>query len=135
MSRKKPELDITKPFYVATISDGDGGRILVTDESPQHQVMAWASESEALRYYSMAYVKAEHRSYESSMSACIHMVTFDPKIVLVSDFEMLKKYVVSGQLFSVRSVAGYAEGFRLQNVEEFMKGAVSPAKQWQMDRV
>jgi WD40 repeat protein len=56
---------------------------------------------------------AKHRqSYEGSMSACIHYMFFNPRVVTVKDLDEIKKHIASNHpgLCHLRHVSGFAYG-------------------------
>lgn len=79
-------------------------------------VAASESEYDALRIWEGMYHRAHGVSYERSMSACIHMLHFQPSVISVADVEEILTFIEhenkTVRPFHLRSVAGSLTGLK-----------------------
>lgn len=95
----------------AIVGSGQDRYILTTND---YSILAWGSVDDALAYFEDGYMESHGRSYESSMSACIHAMTFQPVIVTLPDsIEELKGLIGEIKLFSLGSISGRMSGIKL----------------------
>ncbi len=52
---------------------------------------AWLSEHDAINYWEVPYHRATRHSHLKSMSACIHYIQFEPRVIGFNDIESLKE--------------------------------------------
>ena len=88
----------------------DNKVLLLTDQKGAVSANV-SSVEDVVGYYERQYNKNHERSYESSMSACIHSLHFQYSVVAFDSEEALRAALPkTGSLFSVRSVAGGVTG-------------------------
>lgn len=80
-------------------------------KAPKLTVIVWKTKQEALEYFEGPYQNNHRRGFEASSSACIHWITFHPKIVEIeNDDDVLKLVDPEQQLYTASSIAGTMEG-------------------------
>jgi len=98
---EEQEVPVTN-FFTAMVSNGNEIYLMLQED---FAVAAWKSEYDAMQYFEKGYREAHVSSYERSMSACIHMVTFRPVIVHFDSIEeveeMLEKPMIPATLSNV----------------------------------
>jgi hypothetical protein len=104
---------------IVTIADGSRGHRAWVMLNRDKSVAGWASEQEAHAYFTRGYNASHRRSYEASMSACIHAIEFDPRVHVFADEAAFKARLAEIAPFpypveSVSSISGHYLGIRLQ---------------------
>lgn len=92
-------------------------------------ILVQESQLEAVRGVEDSYNRNHSRSYEASMSACVHAISFRPTIVqLPDDIEEIKKFLVDGCLSRINNVSGtyYGRKLKPEIAETLLKTAVEP---------
>lgn len=87
--------------------------VLSKDTNGQWNVQGWHSKKEALAYYENGYQNFHKRDYQSSMSACINWMSFQPSIVALT-LDEIKELVSDMQRHSLRNIAGGFDGIQLK---------------------
>lgn len=88
--------------------DGKIVYLLMTDDTP-HEIMGWENLKDGLNYFTRGYNQAHGRGYESSMSACINYISFNPKLVQFKDLQELVEKLLGSEpprLMHLRHIAG-----------------------------
>jgi hypothetical protein len=94
-------------------------------------VQGFASIGDGLAHFEKAYARAHRRGYVASMSACVFMIEFDPRVHKITA-RRLKDWVKAlgwdGSLCTMHGEAGFAHGLKLTNTARVerarRKGAV-----------
>lgn len=81
------------------------GLLAVEEEDKQWMVRGFTTEEAALEYFEGGYRNCHQRSYESSMSATINWLTFQPSIIHLSE-DKLAELVSQKVVKRARNVAG-----------------------------
>ena len=82
--------------------------------SEEGKLTAFQSLQQARDYFEIAYDKRHGSTYERSMSACIHYIFFEPRVINVKSKKELKTLVAKPpQSLSWWTVAGGMEGLLL----------------------
>ena len=101
-----------KKFWVVCITCDKKKYIMLNDD---YKVMAFGKKKNAHKYFEQSYEAAHHRSYEGSMSACVHFIMFQPEVVGPVDIDQIKEAVGTGsQAYSLMSPAGAMNGMLLE---------------------
>ena len=100
-------------MYATIVKTTDGLFIVANSDG---SVQGSESEAELVRSWERMYKDAHTRGYERSMSACVHMLFFQPSIIQFEDVEDLLTFLEheDGKVapFSLSSVAGSMTGLR-----------------------
>lgn len=84
--------------------------------NPDGSIAASESEAAAVRVWENTYQPAHRVSHERSMSACFHMLMFQPSVIPVEGVEDICSFVenVDGsvQLVTLGTIAGSLQGVR-----------------------
>lgn len=83
------------------------------NEQDQWAVKGFKTLNEGLQYYEKGYEEFHNRSYESSMSACINWMMFQPAIVELSLEEMHVIVEKPIHVVFLRNIAGHMNGIPL----------------------
>lgn len=103
----------TKDFWVILYFCDEKYYIALDDDE---KVIGFNSEREGLWHFEGAYRECHKASFERSMSACIYMIEWQPKIVKCAGVEGLRKTLLPNvpdkdlELFNLSSVSGFARG-------------------------
>ena len=87
---KEPRRD-AKNFFAVMIQNDDKTFLMLHKD---YSVAAWMSEYDAMQYFEKPYREAHTHTYERSMSACIHWLTFKPRVVHFNSIEEVEKILV-----------------------------------------
>ena len=80
------------PVFVAIFHSNSKYYLLLSVDDNTCSIQGWVSLPKALSYFEDGYNQCHSRSYESSMSACINFIQFQPKIVSFDGLDdMIKK--------------------------------------------
>lgn len=76
----------------------------------QGRILVSETPAEIVKDMENTYNEFHARNYESSMSACIHYIFFQPRVVTVKDIEEIKEHIAAEQPrhVSLSHVSGYA---------------------------
>lgn len=103
----------TYPLYFAMFQ-AERAHLLMT--SHDGSIEAFATEQEAMDFFTKGYNRSHQRSYQGSMSACIHYIFFQPVIVRF-DSDTALKAALEGPPYSLvtaHNIAGSMCGFQLK---------------------
>lgn len=119
-----------KPVWVAMVK-GEARLFLLMTEEPVHLIRGWKSEAEAAAYFTDSYNRKHDQSYEGSISACIHFIQYQPKILRFKDMEELKATLLTDdiQLYSLWAVSGGFTAIECHNskAQAAYDAGISPA--------
>ena len=80
-------------------------------------VHAFPTETAARAYFEDAYSRNHCRSYEASMSACVHYILFQPRIVGPLSSTQIKRVVgATMDTHELSTIAGHALGARTKGL-------------------
>lgn len=66
--------------------------LLLTKNDGIYNIQGWPNKQDALSYFTRGYNQSHDRGYESSMSACINYIQFQPAILSFCDLQdMIQK--------------------------------------------
>ena len=94
----------------------DGKVYLMMDSGTPSTIIGFESISKGIHYFEDAYNDNHNRSYESSMSACINYIFFQPSIVVFKDgIEYIEKILEQPvKLWSTSNISGRILGLPLK---------------------
>ena len=98
--------------FVSIVKTEIGFFLLVSKVDDQWSVMGFKTEREGLGYYEIGYARSHNRSYESSMSACLNWMAYQPSIIEL-ELEIMKALTKDQHVYHLRHVAGYMDGIKL----------------------
>lgn len=124
---------------IVVLNAGDDINVVMTDKAGM--IAAFETEQKALEYFEGGYTAGHRRSYESSMSACIHAITFRPKVLTFNDFDELKAALFAGSdqgsKINFNNLSGFYTGIVIpdnETTKELLNKGVEP-KIFDPDRV
>lgn len=91
--------------WVCVVESGEKFGLLAIQDDGSWVVQGFESETDGLRYFEEAYERAHARGYESSMSACINWLVFQPSILRMS-LEQIRDLAAGPRIHNWSSVAG-----------------------------
>jgi len=105
-------------FAVVLVKLDEKQLVLMTGDSGC--VQAFPNETAAVHYFEDAYNRFHSRSYESSMSACLHAILYHPSVVVfASRMAMLRGLGISNPkkatVIDARSVCGGVSGILMES--------------------
>lgn len=107
---------MSEPFFVALIKTEQHISFMTNDGV----IQGWTSLQKALDYWTGGYNRKHRSSYEGSMSACIHYISFQPRVIQVPGdteeerLEFLKSQVdLPASLMTFSNVSGRMQGVPL----------------------
>lgn len=98
--------------------------IMASDEGKIH---GFITEDEANKYFLRAYEEKHSQSFEGSMSACVHFIQFQPRVVGFEDLEDIKRRIASdpprlvlmvGQAGGLNAITCRPEAYEIWNKAE-----------------
>jgi hypothetical protein len=103
------------PFYAIIYKFEDKYFLAATSSG---KVQGFSSKKKALSFFEDVYESCHAKGFESSMSACIHIIHFNPKVVKFKNLQQVQD-IFSGTvtLCSLASISGFAEGFKFPDTE------------------
>ena len=98
--------------------------------SKEGDILVKENPVEAIRDIEDSYNRNHGRGYESSMSACVHHIFFQPTVVQIpEDIEEIRKMLAEpGGVFGLRHISGHYHGRKLkpEAAEELLKTEIKP---------
>ncbi len=95
--------------FIALIKSDEKVYIMIGDKA----VMAFKTKREGLDFFESAYNNGHNRGYESSMSACLNWMSYNPSIVKISNQEELKHLATNPpEAVALSSISGFMTGFK-----------------------
>jgi len=109
---------VPRNFAVVLVKLDETRLVLMTGSSGC--VQAFPTETDAVNYFEDAYARSHGRSYESSMSACLHSILYRPSVVVfASREEMLRGLGIvhpkKATIIDANSVCGGVSGILLES--------------------
>jgi len=78
---------------IVLIQGSEGAVFIMADKD--NSIMSFESTQKALDFFETPYNDNHKRSYEASMSACIHYIFFQPIIITVKDIEEITNKIAA----------------------------------------
>lgn len=110
--------------YIALIKkDSDTYIMLNKDNS----VTGFSSLRKGLDFFENGYNSNHRRGYEASMSAALHHITFQPRIVEIEDNKLMEYVGENPSLYQLSHVSGFYKGVKLlPKFNSMYKNGVAP---------
>ena len=93
------------------------------------QILASENADDLVKEIEEGYNELHKRDYQFSMSACIHYITFKPKVCSVKDLEEIKTKIVTDppKKFLISNVSGSEYGYECRpEAKSYWENAISP---------
>ena len=104
------DINTASKSYVAVMHNSGGYYLMLNrDDNNILTIRGWLKLSDALAWFTNAYNSNHDRGYESSMSACMNYIEFQPKILGFNGLQdMIDKLKLSkgSRVSSISSVSG-----------------------------
>lgn len=103
------------------------GRIFIMADD-KFNISAFTSVKSAIKHFESEYDNSHVRSYEASMSACMHFIQFQPRIV-VAYFDVIKNEIAAEEPrgFELNCISGFMKGITTrEGVEKFWEEGKAP---------
>lgn len=78
-------------FAVALLQNKGQVYLMMDDSAKPYTIAGWKTAAEAAMFFTKGYMQNHSRGYEASMSACIHHITFQPRVVDITLAEIKEK--------------------------------------------
>lgn len=92
-------------------------------------ILASNNPNESISDIENTYNAMHYRNYESSMSACIHYMFFQPRITIVKDLDEIKNHIAAKEprIVSLHHISGHAYGITcLPEAISYWDNAINP---------
>jgi hypothetical protein len=91
--------------YIVLVKSENKIWLLLSDNK---SIVSFHTPVEGTKWFEKAYQERHARSFEASMSACIHHLFFQPSIVEVPNIEFIDKNILSAdrRVYRIGNVAG-----------------------------
>lgn len=97
-------------YWLALLNPDNKGKIYVLAHDESGVLQVWHTRKAALASFTDSYNRNHARSYEASMSACTHFMSFNPRVVKVKNVEDIEKQLIDLEDVSVVSL-GHVSGY------------------------
>ena len=102
------------PLYLALVRLGSGTpeSMHIFMAASSGELQAFPSLGEGLRFFEEGYARSHARGYETSISACINHLFFEPWIVQISSLEKIVQAIGEPpyKLIQARHISGFMKG-------------------------
>jgi len=115
-------------YYIYLLGVNEKVYIMANNEPP-HNVVGFEDEKSALEYFEVPYHQAHTISHEKSMSATMHFMFYNPRLIKVESLDELKKLSTEPpELFKLNHVSGFMFGILCNHsATEFYDNGKVPA--------
>jgi len=115
-------------IYIYLINT-QGKIYIMARPDPPHTVIGFENKKDGLDYFEISYQSSHTKGYEKSMSATLHYVFFNPRLVDVKNLDEIKEMAATpAELYHLRHVSGNMIGILCnEKAQKYYEDGTPPA--------